>query len=47
MISEEQIIKGCIENDRNCQKLLFKKYHHQRQLPVGARGHQTEVFTAG
>lgn len=27
MISEEQIIKGCIENDRNCQKLLFKKYH--------------------
>lgn len=26
MISEDKIIQGCIENDRYCQRLLFKKY---------------------
>ncbi len=29
MISEEQIIQGCINNDRYYQKLLFKKYRNK------------------
>jgi len=36
MISEEQIILGCIKNDRVCQKLLFKKYR-SRMLGICLR----------